>query len=163
MTARKQALLAGTFIFLVAIFGSQVIGRIYSEIQARQLIEALSPSLRSLCLGVISASATIISLLLTTVSFVVQLDSEFDEYFYRDARLITRLSSWALFLAVFILLLLTIPITESDTLESWFSSIYYVLMLCSATLATLIVATIIVLYRALNHILDVCHPNNRLS
>ena len=161
MTARKQALLAGVVIFIVAIFGSQVIGRIYSEIQARQLVEALAPSLRSLCLGVITASATIISLLLTTVSFVVQLESEFGTHFYRDSRLITRLCSAALFLAVFILLMLTIPITESDTLQSWFSSIYYVLMLCSATLSALIVATIILLYRSLNHILDVCHPDNR--
>jgi len=158
LSSTRRALIGGSIIFAGAIIGAFFIGGIYSDTQARQLIAAMAPSLRTLCFAIITASATVISLLLTTVGFSHRLDNDFDPHFYQVVKLIAKLSSASLILSVSVLLTLTIPMTESEALRPWFSATYYVLVFCSALLAAFIVATIILLYQTVNNIIHVVHP-----
>ncbi|MCA9913590.1 MAG: hypothetical protein KC496_09590 [Anaerolineae bacterium] len=161
LSPQAQAYIGGGIIFLAAIIGAFFIGRIYSDTQARDLIEAMAPSLRTLCFAIITAAATMISLLLTTVSFTHQIDNTFDKSFYGQIRLIARLSTIALILAVSVLLALSIPLTESDALRPWFSAAYYLLTLAAATLAAFIVATIILLFQTMSDIIYVVNQEFR--
>ena len=157
-TSSKQAFSVGIIIFLGTLIGTFLIGQIYSDTQARAFIEAMAPSLRTLCFAAITASATVISLLLTTIGFAHRLDNDFDQPFYHQIKLIARLCSLSLIIAVSILLVLTMPVTESDALRTWFSLMYYTLIVFSAALAALIVSIIILLYRTIDHIIYVVYP-----
>ena len=154
MTSMKQALFGGITIFVVALIGTLLIGRIYSDVQAKGMIEAMAPSIRTLSFAIITASATVISLLLTTVGFAQRIESEFDSQFYEQIKMIARLCSISLILSVSVLLTLTIPLTEAEALRSWFTAAYYLLIFCSATLAALVVSTIILLFQTMNHIIS---------
>jgi len=155
----RQALIGGVLVFLGAMLGGVLIGGIYSDTRARVLIEAMAPSLRTLCFAIITASATILSLLLTTVGFTQRLNQDFDIQFYDQIKSIAQTSSLSLVLAVTILLTLTMPLTETDSLRSWFTIMYYVLMVSSAVLAALIVATIIMIYQTVVHIIHAVYPS----
>ena len=100
----------------------------------------------------------IISLLLTTVGFSHRLDNEFDRGFYIEIKLIARLCAIVLALAVTVLLALTMPLTESDTLRPWFTIMYYLLILCSASMAALIISTIILIHQTVANIIQVVYP-----
>ncbi len=160
LTTSRQAFIGGLFVFLVALAGILLIGGVYSDTQARVLIEAMVPSLRTLCFAIITASATIISLLLTTVGFAHRLDNDFDKRFYHQIKLIARLCAIVLSLSVAVLMVLTMPLTETEQLQSWFSTMYYVLILSSALLAAIIIAIIILIYRTVVDIIHVVYPED---
>ena len=160
ITSTRKAFIGGFTVFLLALIGALFIGDIYSDTEARVLVEAMSPSLRTLCFAIITASTTVVSLLLTTVGFAHRIKNDFDPHFYQEIKLIAQLCTFLLILAVLTLLALTMPITESDNLRSWFSVVYYVLIISSAILSALIVSTIIVLYETIKNIIRVVYPDD---
>lgn len=154
-----SAAVGGGLVFLLAMLSAYLIGNVYSDTQARSLIEAMAPSARTLCFAVITASATIIPLMLAMLSFSRQIDDEFDRQFFSQLKLIVLTSSAALVLAVLVLLMLTIPLIESDTLRSWFTLAYYVLIFFVSTVAGLIVSVVIMLYHTLTGIIHRLQPS----
>ncbi|MEQ8677379.1 MAG: hypothetical protein RLP44_17830 [Aggregatilineales bacterium] len=163
MSSEKWAFMGGFIIFVMASGLALLIGGIYSDTQARSLIEAMAPSLRTLCFAIITASATIISLLLTTVGFAHRLNNDFDARFYKEIKLIARLCTLLLILSVTILLILTMPITENDNLKAWFSAVYYVVIFSSGLLSALSVGTIILLYKTVDDIINVVYPDQDMD
>lgn len=150
--ARSTALVI-IIIFIISMVGFSIVGQVYSETQSRFLLEAIAPSLRTLCFAVITASATIIPLLMTMLSLAYKAEREFDETFYMRLRVITWLGTIALISATLLLLMISIPITESDDLSQWYGTVYFAVVMGASIIAALLVGIIISLYKTMQGLL----------
>lgn len=156
----KKALFGGVLAGSIALGGQWIVGQVYSGYEARQLLEAVASS--SLYLGgsVVTASATIIALMLTMISLSKQTDNEFDSIFFKRVQHIGRLSAIALISGILLLLFLSIPLQESDQVPSYyFKPIYYVLIIFVAGLSGLMVSIILMLLNAINSLIDIVKPS----
>ncbi len=155
----KKALIGGIVTGSIAVVGQWTIGQVYNGYEARQLLEAVASS--SLYLGgaVVTASATIIALMLTMISLSKQAEGEFDSIFYKRIQRIGTLSAVSLILGILLLLFLSIPLQESNQIPTYyFKTIYYILIVFVAGLAGLTVAVVLMLLNAMNSLIDVVRP-----
>ena len=146
-------------IFVIAMVGFSIVGRVYSETQSRVLLEAIAPSLRTLCFAVITTSATIIPLLMTMLSLARKTDDDFDKIFYIRLRIITWLGTVALISATLLLLVISIPITEAERLRQWYGIMYIAVVMGASSIAALLVGIIVTLYKAMQGMLTYLTPS----
>lgn len=155
----KRALIGGLLAGGVVIGGQLLVGRIYSETEARKLIEALVPSARTLGSGVVGATSTILALMLTMLSLSRHATSELESVFFKRVKRIGLLSTIALVTGSLLLLLLSLPLQESKNVPGfWFSAIYYALIGLTAGITGLFVAIVLMLYNALGSLIKVLRP-----
>ncbi len=154
----RSAALVIVVIFVASMLGFSIVGRVYSETQSRVLLEAIAPSLRTLCFAVITTSATIIPLLMTMISLANKVDNDFNETFYIRLRMITWLGTVALISATLLLLVISIPITENEKLREWYGILYLAVVMGASTIAALLVGIIVTLYKAMQGLLEHLTP-----
>src|SRR5205085_9497203 len=77
------ALVGGLLAVATVLVGQWFIGRIYSGSEARNLLEAMINSALWLGGSVVTASATILALMLTMLSLSDQSKIDFDKYFFK--------------------------------------------------------------------------------
>ncbi len=158
----KRALIGGVLAAGVTLVGQWFVGQIYSGTEARSLVEAMVPAARSVGSSVVTASGTILALMLTMLSLTNQANSSFDRIFYHRIERIGLLSTIALAMGILLLLFLSIPVQESkDVPNSWFSAVYYVLIALTAGLAGLLVAIVLMLLNAITSLIKVLSPTKR--
>lgn len=155
----KISFMGGVLTFMFALLGFLIVGRIYNDTQARGLIEALSPSVRTLCFAVITSSSTIIPLLLTVLSVARRSDTDFNQNFYRQVKVIAVLGTVALASATLLLLFVSIPVTESENLEAWFAIVYFIIVIGSAWVSGLLISISITLYYTLIGVINKLTPS----
>lgn len=156
----KKALFGGFLAGSIALGGQWLVGQVYSGYEARQLLEAVASSSLYLAGSVVTASATIIALMLTMISLSKQTDNEFDSIFFKRIQRIGRLSAIALISGILLLLFLSIPLQESDQVPSYyFKPIYYVLIVFVAGLSGLMVSIILMLLNAINSLISIVKPS----
>lgn len=155
----KSAAAIIAFIFAVSMLGFIVVGQVYVDTQSRILIEAIAPSLRTLCFAVITTSATIIPLLMTMVSLASRSDNNFDEIFYIRLRIITWLGTVAIVASALLLLVISIPITESDNLRGWYGFIYIAVVMGASAIASLLVGIVVTLYKTMRGLIHQITPD----
>lgn len=156
----KKALYGGLLAGAIALGGQWLVGQVYNGYEARQLLEAVASSSLYLGSSIVTASATIIALMLTMLSMTNQTDSDFGAVFYKRIQQIARLSTIALSAGILLLLFLSIPLQESDQVPAdWFRSIYYVLITFVAGLSGLAVGIVLMLLSAINSLIDVVRPS----
>jgi hypothetical protein len=154
----RPSFVASAVVFIAAIAGFFVIGGIYTNTQARGLVEAMTPSVRTLCFAVITSTSTIIPLLLATLSLARRVDQDFDATFYYRVKIIGLLGAVALASATLLLLFISIPLTESENLRAWFRVVYVIVVLGAAWIASLLVSIVMTLYFVLMDILHTLVP-----
>ena len=156
----KKALIGGVLAAAIALGGQWLIGQIYGGYEARKMLEAMSSSAHYLGSAVVTASATIIALMLTMLSLSSQSDNEFDTVFYKRIERIGVLATVSLTGGILLLLFLSIPFQEADSVPSrWFTTIYYVLITFLAVLSGLLVAIVLMLLNAMTSLIDVVRPS----
>lgn len=155
----KKALFGGILAAAIALVGQWLIGQIYSGYEARKLLEAMSSSAHYLGSAVVTASATILALMLTMLSLSNQADKEFDTIFYKRIERIGLLTTISLAGGILLLLFLSVPLQEADNVPSrWFTSIYYILIGFLAILSGLLVAIVLMLLNTITSLIDVVRP-----
>lgn len=155
----KRALVGGVLAAGVALGGQWFVGQIYSGAEALKLVDALVPAARSVGSSVVTASGTILALMLTMLSLTSQANSNFDRVFYHRVQRIGLLSTVALAAGILLLLFLSIPVQESDAVpSSWFGFVYYLLIVLTAGLAGLLVAIVLMLFNAMTSLIQVLSP-----
>jgi hypothetical protein len=155
----KRALAGGVLAAGVALGGQWFVGQIYSGAEALKLVSALVPAARSVGSSVVTASGTILALMLTMLSLTSQANSNFDRVFYHRVQRIGLLSTIALAAGILLLLFLSIPVQESDAVPgSWFGFVYYLLIVLTAGLAGLLVAIVLMLFNAMTSLIQVLSP-----
>lgn len=155
----RRALIGGLVAGGIALAAQFAIGQIYSGAEARQLLEAMIPSARALSGGIVTASASIIALMLTLLSFSHQTSGEFEKVYFERVQRIALFSAIALAGSILLMLLMTMPITKSDNApDTWFKVFYYAFIVIAAGLSGLFVAVVMMLYNAIQGVVRVLQP-----
>lgn len=157
----KLAITGGVLAAVIALGGQWVVGQIYSGYEARQLLEAVTRSAHYLGSAVVTASATIMALMLTMLSLTKQSsDDEFDSLFFKRIEIIGFLSAISLAAGILLLLFLSVPLQESDKVpSSWFRIIYYILIAFVAALSGLVVSIVLMLQNTISSLIDIVRPS----
>jgi hypothetical protein len=154
----KRALSGGLLAAVVALLGSVIVGRI-SSAEARILLQAMLPSIRFLSSGIMTASATILALMLTLLSLSHNTSSTLRPVHYQRVRQIAFIDAITLSASVILLLLISIPLEESSEVpSSWYVAIYYALLVASAALGGLLISVVFMLYNAIGDLIQVMGP-----
>lgn len=159
-TGSRRAIIGGLLAAVIALFGQWLIGQVYGAYEARKFLEAMSASARYLGSSIVTASATILALMLTLISFVNQADKDFEQVFFRRIEKIGLLATIELIGGILLLLFLSVPFQESNEVPgSWFTIIYYVLIAFLAFLSGLLVAIVLMLLNAITSMIDAVRPS----
>lgn len=144
----KWAITGGVLATFAAMGGMMAIGTVGSY-EARQLLEATLPTIRFLSSSAMTASATILALMLTLLSFSQAHDSEFKESHYVRILQVSWMAAATIIAATILLLLLSIPLEESEEVRTYYEWIYYAILVASAGLGGMVVTMILMLYNAI--------------
>lgn len=157
----RKALFGGLLATAIALGSQWFIGQVYSGYEARQLLQGATSSSLYLGSSIVTASATIIALMLTMISLSKRSNSQFDSIFFRRIQRIGLLSTIALIAGILLLLFLSIPLQESDNVPTaYFKVIYYVLITYVGALSGLLVAIVLMLLNAINSLIDIVRPDD---
>ena len=156
----KKAIFGGLLAGVIALGGQWLVGQVYNGYEARELLESVASSSLYLGSSIVTASATIIALMLTMLSMTKQTESEFDSIFFKQIQRIALLSTIAFSAGILLLLFLSMPLQESDQVPAnWYKTIYYVLITFVAGLSGLSVGIVLMLLSAINSLIDVVRPS----
>ena len=144
----------------VILSGALLTGEL-SGYEAKNLIKASLDGLNTLCNTIVLASATILALLLTLISFSSRSDSKLKEDYYRHISILAKLDTGVFIAAMITFLFFNIPITESDSVpDNWFSIIYYVSLGLSSILSAALIVVVIMLYNTVIQLIIMVSPGD---
>ena len=134
--------------------------------RAQYLLEATLPTTRFLCSSVMTAAATTLALMLTMLSVSAGIEGELKAKHYARIRHIALVDVIAFIGATVLLVALVVPFGENiEVPAGWYTTIYYIVTVCSALLGGVLVAVMIMLYTAVRDLIGVVQPGeagNRL-
>ena len=160
-TDQRQAILGGVVAGIIVLAGMFLIN-VSSGSEARFLLEAMLPSVRFLCSAVMTASATILALMLTMLSFSGQREAQLKTTHYERVRQIALVDTITFAAAIILLLILSLPLAESqDVPQSWYTVVYYLTMFYAAALGGALISIVLLLYHAIVDMIRVMHPEAR--
>lgn len=155
----RQIALAAVVAAGIALAGMLLVN-VGSGSEARFLLEAMMPSVRFLCSAVMTASATVLALMLTLISFSSGQDQRLKREHYDRVRQIALVDTWTFAAAIVLLLIISVPLAEAAEIPaSWYSVVYYVTVVYAAALGGALIAIVLMLYRAITDLIGVIHPD----
>lgn len=136
-----------------------MIGMINDQ-DALEMINASRPTIRFMCSAVMTATATILALLLTMLSFSSNTDQKIKSSHYERLRSIAKLSTGTFITAMIGLLLLSVPFHQAEGAIRWyFDWIYYIMQAYAAILGGALIIIVFMLYSTAKTIILVVHPD----
>ncbi len=139
--------------------GTFAVGRVGGN-EARLLLDAMLPTSRFLASSVMTASATILALMLTVLGMTVKTDVKLEKTFFHRIRQIAFYDMLLLITAISFLVLHCIPITKSDKLPDWwYPTVYYSLLAVSAIIGGAMVSVVAMLYATLRDLIQLMGIN----
>ena len=156
---RHYFLICFSVMLLVAIAQPLLTGRIYGEAEAVDLLESIKGSSLYFGSAVATASATILALMLTLLSVTSQVETSFDRSTYKGIRVIGALSTITFIGSVLLLLLLSLPIGEYDSIgKVWYAFLYYVLCTLNGLLAGVMIFSVLILFETITTLISRLAP-----
>ena len=156
----KHSFIAGVIVFVISIAGFLFVGGVYSNsTEARGLIDAMNPSIRTLSFAGITTVSTILALLLTILGVARRMDNDFERDFYAYIKIIGLLGITALISSTLLLLFISIPVTEAENLRAWYSAIYIILIVATSWVAGLLVSIVVTLYTTIMTLITTLMPS----
>lgn len=144
-------------VFLFA--GYYLVGNVQHESEARARIEAAIPTVRFLASGVIAGTATILALMLTLLGITQTHDAEFSTHHFNRLRRLASLNVAAMVGSVFLLMVLTMPVTDSERLQGFYTAAYYLVVGASALIGGIIIAIALELRRSVIELIEIFDPS----
>jgi hypothetical protein len=156
----KIAIVGGITALLISVAGAIAVGSI-SGAEAIGLLGAMFPTTRFLCSAVMTASATILALMLTVLSLSQSFEKPLESIHYHRIQQVALVVTITFIASSITLLLHCIPLEESDSVpSSWYDVIYYVLLITTAMLGGFITTIILMLYRTVTQLIQVVSPHD---
>lgn len=152
------AITGGVFTTLFAVGVMVFMGQV-GDYEARRLLESTVPTIRFLSSSVMTASATILALMLTMLSLSADAEAELTGAHYQQIQQVSLMAVVALIVSVAVLMILTFPLEESEELTSFYDLIYYTIMGTSAVLGGMMVALVLMLLNAIREVVQLFHPH----
>jgi len=127
------------------------------------LLESTLPTIRFLCSSAIGAAATVLALMVTLLGLSQRFDSEIDPAYFRRIRRIGGLCVSVMIGGVGLLLVLTVPLSETEEFENWYNAIYYGVLVVASLVGGGLVAITLSLRTAVSGLLAAAHPEAESS
>lgn len=144
---------AGIAAVLLVFAGAYFVGQA-TAFESRQLLDAIMPTSRFLFSGVMTATSTILALMLTLLGMTTGTNQRVAATFYRRIQQIAFYNMLLLVMSVVFLVLHCVPITESDEIPGWwYPAVYYFLLSASAVTAGGMVTVVLALYGAVRDLI----------
>ncbi len=157
--SRHYLLLCIGIAVLIAVVQPLLTGQIYSEAKAIDLVQSVKDSSLYFGSAVATASATVLALMLTLLSVTSQVDTEFDISTYKGIRVIGATSTITFIGAVIVLLLLSLPVGEYESVsKEWYQVMYYILCTLNGLLAGLMIFSVLVLFETITTLISKLAP-----
>jgi hypothetical protein len=149
-----QAAIGALLAAAVAFGGGYAVGSI-TGFEALQLLEASLPTVRFLASAMMTATATILALMLTLLSLSYGTDFRMRDVHYRRVKVIARVDTIGFVVSTVFLLLLIIPLEETNQVAAdWYDTIYYGVLATSAGIGGLLIAIVLMLYQTVRDVID---------
>ena len=144
---------------LVAIVQPLLTGHIYSEAKAIELVQSIKESSLYLGSAVATASATVLALMLTLLSVTSQVDTSFGISTYKGIRVIGAISTVTFIGSVILLLALSLPVGEYESISGvWYQILYYVLCTINGLLAAMMIFSVLILFETITTLISELAP-----
>lgn len=153
--------LSAIVVLAFGVAGHFASGSIYSGLEARELIDALSGPALYLGSAIAASAATTLALMLNLLGMVRRADADFDAAMYKRVYRISLLGACLLGGAVVMLLIMTMPIGEFDEIpEVWYPILYKVLYWWVVILSALLVAMVTMLFSTIRDLIANITPHD---
>ncbi len=149
--AGKRVLVGGVLTGIIVLAGGYAVGRV-SGYEARVLLEAMLLTTRYFCSAVMTATASILALMLTLLGLSQGVSVTLTPSHYIQVRRIALVDSVAFVIATLLLLLISVP---DKVPPSWFTTLYYVVLGISSVLGGLLISTVLMLYDTVKDVIHV--------
>ena len=153
----KKGLIAGGLAALFIFLGTFLVGRLGNG-EALALLEATFPTTRFMCSAAITASSTVLALMLTLLSFTSNTEQKLKNDYYNRIKQIALMDVIAFIGAIFLLMLINLPLQESEKLYPYYKVIYYINIGYSSLLGGILISIVIMLYESARDIILVVEP-----
>jgi len=154
-----KAIYGGIIATLIIFLGGYLVGNLGS-FEALANIKEIRPSLRFVCSAILTATSTILALLLTLLSFSGSTEKNIHAEHFIRIRWIARFSCFAFAAAICLLLFLNLPIENADEkLQNYYVALYYIFLSYGAIIGGLMISIVLMLYQAASEIILLVHPN----
>lgn len=151
----RRAILGGVVAALVTLAGSWGVGHLTGG-EARILVEASLPRMRSFCNTVILAAGTILALMLTILGMSTRASSEMKAHHYQRIRQIALFDAILIVGATVVVLVFNVPLTESENVPmTWFTGLYYLILTLTSLVGGALVSVVLMIHHTISDIIDV--------
>ena len=145
----------GLVALAVALGVNSLAGTIYNSAEAREMVDALSTSALRFGAAIATSSTTVLALMLALVGITRNADMNFGGGLYQRVKRLCRLSTVALCWAIFLLLILSLPVGEFENLPGqWYTVFYWLLVSLISGLTGLAITVVLMLYNAIEHVIE---------
>ncbi|WP_020567348.1 hypothetical protein [Neolewinella persica] len=144
----KNTYWAGIIAAAIILSGNYLLG-IINNADALEMINGSQPTIRFMCSAVMTATATILALLLTILSFTVNREEKLRKDHFKRLRTIAKMCTGTFVASMIGLLLLSIPYTKAEgtnEIAEYFSIIYYVMQMYAALMSAALITIVFMLY-----------------
>lgn len=156
----RRAIIGGSVSAIVIMIGAWLVGEA-SNSEAFHLFKAALPSTLSFCENLSLALGNILALMLTLLSLSASLDIDIKWEHYQRVKQISWVVTVTLIVTILVMLLLNIPIVESEEKRIlWFSTIYYATLFVSAVLGGAFITIVLLLYNTVRDMIGVLDPKS---
>ncbi len=154
----KYASIGGILSCLIIFGGTWLLGNI-GQAEAVSNIEEIRPTLRFTASGGMTATSTVLALMLTLLSFSKQSENTMNAYHYERIHWIARVSAFTFIGALILLMLLNLPLRNAEeSLNDLYTTVYYVLIAYVGLLGGALTMIVLLLYNAVTDIITLAHP-----
>jgi hypothetical protein len=153
------SIIGGAMVATFTLIGLIIGGQVSTHDSALQLIEVMSPPLQMLAFATITATITMLALLLTMLGVIKQAEITYAKTFYDLIERISFFDTILLITCASLLTVLAIPITEAETdmSEQAATILYYGLIVVNAAVSGLLVAAVLMLFDAIKSVIRTLH------
>lgn len=158
---RYRAWVGGGAATAVAIIGTLLVN-FSTQGETKVLLESMLPATRFFCSAVMSATATILALLLTLLTFSGNVDFEMKSEHYERIKFMAKVAAFVLTFASVLLLFVAVPIVENadEVPIMAYNVIYYTIFITSSLIGGGLVMVVILLYQAIISLIHITHPEH---
>ncbi len=149
----KRPIIGGIVFALVMALSTYTFGEI-SGFKARELLATSMSGIITLCYVIILGSIYILVIILYLISLKVPLDSILRHHHFRLLSTIAKFDTILIITAITTLLLLNVPVTQTSIIpDSWYSTIYYLILAIASILGGGFISIIIMIYETITMII----------
>ncbi|WP_116127620.1 hypothetical protein [Lewinella sp. IMCC34183] len=158
----RSALIGGLLAAVVIFVGTYLLGSI-SDREAIENLKEIRPTLRFTASGSMTATSTILALMLTLLSFTEQTDRRLKGYHYDRIWWIARFAAGIFIAALILLMSLNVPISNArEALAGFYNVVYYVMLVYTALIGGFMITIILLLYQSARDIIRIAHPDRQV-